>query len=166
MNRLKSEIFSFFVHWVISSYGGWQTTPLNSIYLVSSLMCNNNRGKAKVPHSMQTSYFVHLSGLIWFHIRRIPIHITSSSFDLSLFSSISLYSVVLRDASSGWLLLSVLQAAGAWCTCAGPTGTQQWLRLKREERGGGAHITPHTGSRRPNPTRADTGAHSTYIQAN
>ena len=30
--------------------------------------------------------------------------------------------VVLRDASYGWLL-SALQAAGAGCTCAGPTGT-------------------------------------------
>ena len=93
--------------------------------------------------------------LFWFHIRRIPHHI------------INFQSLVITFHWSHLTLLcwGTLVLAGC-CLCyrllvlgvpvLAPLA-QQWLRLKREERGG-AHISPHTGSRRPNPTRPDTGA--------
>ena len=109
---------------------------------------------------MQTSHFVHQCKqwnpkplLIW-HTSH-----STSHHKLSIighhFSLISLDSVVLRDASSGWLL-SVLQAAGAGCTCAGPTGTTMTETQERGE-GGGLTSLPIQGAgdpTRPGQTRA------------
>ena len=73
---------------------------------------------------------------------------------------------MLRDASSGWLL-SVLQAAGAGCTCAGPTGTTMTETQERGE-GGGSHLSPYR-EQETQPDQARHGrsqqkqAHSKYL---
>ena len=104
--------------------------------------------------------------LFWFHIRRIPHHI------------INFQSLVITFHWSHLTLLcwGTLVLAGC-CLCyrllvlgvpvLAPLA-QQWLRLKREERGGGSHLSPYR-EQETQPDQARHGrsqqkqAHSKYL---